>query len=830
MNGNKPVHSTNGMNENKPVLIVEHSTNGLNLIQENVGTQKKDYILGGIFTEFDVVNRNERIYTSEKFLPHLAELNERKKALTVIYGEFDHPDVFDTSLARVSHTLESIFHNPTANRIEGTIRLLNTHWGKEAKALVDDGCPIFVSSRAAGITESNGTVAVKKLFTYDAVADPGFGSARMEMKSLNESLGFTNESSNFRIYDLSDTSKFNEYLDMNNNNEFVTKNQMIEYSNYLTEQIESVQRFFNENSKGGVEPQKMHKMAEILENLNEQQIAVNQYLDYLAEQLQFVVNENSTLKNKTEGLVKHNDYLAEELEKSINYSEYIAEKLDKNIDYSEYIAETLDKNIDFSEYIAENVDKNIQYSDYLAESIEKNIDYSEYIAENLDKNILYSEYIAENLDKNIEYAEYIAEHVDNNIEYTEYVAEHVDNNIEYTEYVAEHVDNNIAYSEYVAENVSDTQAYQNYLAESLDKTISHIGDNKLNENQQVQMPTLKVQNVEQFYDDNDEEFSQVQTQNAQTLQSQVQQGAQAQVQLDAQAQAQTELDAQAQIELDAQAQLDGQAQLGQTQAQIQTELDAQDVQGVQAQLTDPSIQVQPTSVQGEVLNTTQITPGDTGVYNDQPGEVIAYSPQENLVVLRLTDTAEEIQVHESKVTIINSTLNETNNTLKSQIGTLITETRKRKVAADTVPHFLQFLTEKNKQSFYGLSNTDQEKVKLALNESTYYSENQILKQISDTLSVKKTFEDVLIENIPSDLKPIYENLTNVNKKSLLDSAKMYPNLNTSAKMEAFWNSRKLENYSIINESRQTMSNNKLIDNSSLSEEQLNRFYSRLKNI
>jgi hypothetical protein len=64
------------------------------------------------------------------------------------------------------------------NLVAGEIKLLSTYWGKESKALIDDGCPIFVSSRAAGITESDGSVSLKKLFTYDIVADPGFASAK----------------------------------------------------------------------------------------------------------------------------------------------------------------------------------------------------------------------------------------------------------------------------------------------------------------------------------------------------------------------------------------------------------------------------------------------------------------------------------------------------------------------------------------------------------------------------------------------------------------------------------------------------------------------------
>jgi len=86
----------------KPVLIVENSTNSL--IRES-SSGKKDYVLGGTFTEFGVKNRNERIYTADKFTPALDELNERMNSLGAVYGEFDHPDVFDTSLSRASHII-----------------------------------------------------------------------------------------------------------------------------------------------------------------------------------------------------------------------------------------------------------------------------------------------------------------------------------------------------------------------------------------------------------------------------------------------------------------------------------------------------------------------------------------------------------------------------------------------------------------------------------------------------------------------------------------------------------------------------------------------------
>src|SRR5574344_2058136 len=125
----------------KNVLIVENSTSSL---KGDFGKNDKEYILSGIFTEFGVKNRNERIYTAEKFLPALSELNDRiNGTIGVVYGELDHPDVFDTSLSRVSHKLDKVVYNKTQNRVDGQISLLPTHYGKDVMALKDTESPEF---------------------------------------------------------------------------------------------------------------------------------------------------------------------------------------------------------------------------------------------------------------------------------------------------------------------------------------------------------------------------------------------------------------------------------------------------------------------------------------------------------------------------------------------------------------------------------------------------------------------------------------------------------------------------------------------------------------
>jgi len=412
----------------KNVLIVEHNQNSLEYLNEGVSSKAKGnkYLLGGKFTEFDVKNRNERVYTWNKFKPALTELNERITNMGV-YGEFDHPDTFDTSLKSASHMVKEAFYDESSNSVKGKIQLLTTSWGKQARSLVDDECPLFVSSRAAGVTEANGEVSLKKLFTYDIVADPGFASARME--TINESMGYSPDA-NFRIYEIGDESKINELFEMNKD-DLVTKSQLSEYSEYLVEQIASTKKKVKEAlKKGNLEPKKLDELLSYYEGVQTDFSKITKYLDYLAVNLQTVVTENKALKEsnakleKTTGkLIEHNDYLAENLEKTIEYSEYLAENVDKSIQYGEYIAENVDRSIDYSEYIAENLDKSIGFADYLSENLNKSIEYTEYIAENVDTNIAYSEYIAEHLDDGLAYTDYIAEQVDKSIGYSKMIAE-----------------------------------------------------------------------------------------------------------------------------------------------------------------------------------------------------------------------------------------------------------------------------------------------------------------------------------------------------------------------------------------------------------------------
>jgi len=833
--------------EIKPVLVIENSAFALRLNESASAIKSDKVILEGIFTEFDVRNRNDRIYTKDRFLPHLQELQERMKTMGVVYGEFDHPDVFDTALSRVSHTIESITFNEKENRVDGSIRLLNTHYGKEAQALVLDGMPIFVSSRAAGVTESNGTVTIKKLFTYDAVADPGFASTKMNVKVLNDSLGFTNESANFRIFDMSDESKINELYEMNNNDQ-VTQQQMVEYSDHIKDEMVKLKAEIDNNIKEGNDPQRLEALSGYYESLMENYSKLTKYLDYLADTIQVVVNENEGLKERTTKLVEHSDYLAENLEKAIGYSNYLAEQIDKSIDYSEYIGENLDKSIDFAEYIAENLNKSIKYSEYLAENLDKSIDYAEYIAEHTEFNISNVEALSEYVDNSVKYSEYVAEQVDNNIQYSEYLAEHVDNNIQFSDYIAEHVDNNIAYSEYIAENLSDTQAYSKYIAESLDRTIDAINGESLNEDvdsDEQRISDLKVANVDKYYVEDEEDFPPTDDQDLPE-----------------------ELD---DIEDAVEDQLED--ELG-TEVEVDVEFDDDDDELGTEEIVDELPLEDELPVDQDILPGKQVTVDVDG--EEKTGTILSFNPQDGFAVVKLDQVEEvqvqddelelpegeegeelvelpegeegeefvqpqsqvqvqpqmEIEVHESKIRVIADPIFEQEKSIKDTINQLILEAKKRKAAEENEPHFLLFLSENNKATWSKLSYEDKETVIVAMNESNYTSEQDVLKTIREALSASsKTEEEVLIDAIPDELMDVWNGLNDTVKQSVLSQAKFYPNLvGSQLKMESFWNSRDLEHYS-TNPSKVLLNENKnIVVDSKLSENQIDRFINAFKNI
>jgi hypothetical protein len=454
----------------KVVLIVENSNHKLQVKDKN----NDRYILEGVFCQFGVENNNRRIYEEREYLPHLDYLNEKIK-LGNLTGQLDHPQDFEVRLSQASHLIENLEYDQNSRQVVGKVRLLSTRSGKDARALIDDGVQLSISSRAAGVVESDKSVKIKRIFTYDLVADPGFANA--QLTRLNESLGFTNNDS-VNIYDMS--SKYASVEDAIEVLDPQIKNQPSKMDHYVTEEVlndysKEIRKEFERFSKRLDEMRSENSSTSGSTTFINEFERMAKYVNYLAEKLDQVIEYSNYLAENTQSIRDYSSYIAENLNNSINYSEHIAEHVEKTQHYTNYLAENLDKGIQYtehvgeevenqakkineaikySEYIAENLDKGIQYSNYLAENVNKSQVYADYLGENLDKNICYSNYIAEKLDTGLQYADYIAENVNNTQNYTNYLAETLDQSIQHNDYLSEHLDNTIRYTEYIAENIS----------------------------------------------------------------------------------------------------------------------------------------------------------------------------------------------------------------------------------------------------------------------------------------------------------------------------------------------------------------------------------------
>jgi len=420
------------------VFILERFNEGLAVSNSN-----GDIVLEGTAAVFGVKNNNNRVYEKEEYLPHLSYLQEKINK-GQLFGELDHPQSFDVSLKNVSHVVEGLSYDEGSNSVKIKLRILNTPAGQIAKTLVESGCTISCSSRAAGQVMNEGKVKLHKIFTYDLVAEPGFSQAILQ-KTVNESLQtqFTNVFESLdqlkqtavtnKLMDISENFNFEDSVRVyrinnsemntpqNNNkqmaNEFVSREELNQYSELVRKKFDALQESIKKNNKGIVS-----------------------------------LSESTGDSNK---MVTYVNYLAGEMERLVEYTNYLSAMLNKGITYTEHVAEKVNNVIDFSDYLAEKTEQNIQYSDYLGEKVNQSINYSEYVAEQVERNIKYTEYVAEQADKGIQYSEYIGEQAEKGIRYSEYIGENVEAAIKYSNYLGENLEKGIRYSEYIAETMNE---------------------------------------------------------------------------------------------------------------------------------------------------------------------------------------------------------------------------------------------------------------------------------------------------------------------------------------------------------------------------------------
>jgi len=173
------------------VFIVEN----LQVLSE--GKTNPTMKIKGIFGRCNEKNNNGRIYPTAVLEGQLSKvqpmINERR-----LCGELDHPQNDTVKLSNASHLITKL--EMKGNELVGEAEILNTPAGLTAKALVEGGVKIGISSRGMGTLseDANGQKIVNedfRLVTFDLVADPSTRGAFPGLSESTESK-FVRESQN----------------------------------------------------------------------------------------------------------------------------------------------------------------------------------------------------------------------------------------------------------------------------------------------------------------------------------------------------------------------------------------------------------------------------------------------------------------------------------------------------------------------------------------------------------------------------------------------------------------------------------------------------------
>ena len=421
------------MSKNEKVMMILERSNS-DLKYEKVGD---NYILEGVFAEFGKENNNKRIYEEKEYLPHLESLKKSMERAT-LYGELDHPETFDISLNRVSHIIEKLEYLPKERQVVGRIKLLGTDPGRNAKAILEGGGKLSISSRAAGTVNEDKRVSIKKIFTYDLVAQPGFESA--QLNRMNEELGIDFDSECVSIYDgtkFSDYDKFfnekNESKNIYNKkenikdmkedqNNFVTSEELTKYSEHIKKQFEIFESKMSDGSPN-------------IEELKQEFASIKEYMQYLSENIKDTVEVNNG--ERLDKLVEYLDYLANNMTKVVEHNDYLVENINHVISFADHLAENHnelsdenDKIIKFTDYLSDIHNKSLGFSNYLSEIVQQNVNYSDYLHNKVNESIGYGEYLRNNQNKTINFTNYLSENIQNSIDHNDYIVESINSGVE----------------------------------------------------------------------------------------------------------------------------------------------------------------------------------------------------------------------------------------------------------------------------------------------------------------------------------------------------------------------------------------------------------------
>lgn len=209
------------MSNNKNVVIFENHSVPMNRVNESLESSNgvKDYVFEGVCATFNGKNKNARFYDRDEYLRHVEYL-QKEIEQNSLAGSLDHPDgdeedetkdIFTPKMKDLSHLITKLWYKPETDEVWIRIKLLDTEWGKDAKACVDAGMPLFISSRSSGFIDKDGRVWLAQIHTYDIVYRPGFGNAKLSpvLESFDGKSSYTSVYSRQKAVDSTESENIN---------------------------------------------------------------------------------------------------------------------------------------------------------------------------------------------------------------------------------------------------------------------------------------------------------------------------------------------------------------------------------------------------------------------------------------------------------------------------------------------------------------------------------------------------------------------------------------------------------------------------------------------
>ena len=339
----------------KNLLILERSSQNLQKITKNGKT-----MLEGVFAEFGIENRNGRIYEEKEYLPHLEYLKKDIQNNNLL-GELDHPERFEVALGSVSHRITELWYDQAKRQVLGRIEVLEgTPKGQIAKALLEAGVPLSISSRAAGTVNEDKTVAIQQIYTYDLVAKPGFESA--QLKQVNESANPRQKEINEMIFALNESSNSRKQHSINSKFGILNENiSVIDLTDKVPITWHGVAGI-REEAKQLIKNNESKPMAETKpEVMNEQ--AIQQWTELFTRELSAInkrLDEIQQSGNTADlsGIKKYIEKIRKIQEDSLDWQSEIAKAVNEVATYADTLAEKSNKHYKLTKKVVETVDHN----------------------------------------------------------------------------------------------------------------------------------------------------------------------------------------------------------------------------------------------------------------------------------------------------------------------------------------------------------------------------------------------------------------------------------------------------------------------------------------